>query len=194
VDCFFFSPLPSRRRVRGRSKDKSFSVKTLKIKVGDTVAFRNDDSFFHNIYSLSDVQTFDLGLSPRDNCGRSPLPSRKSRGRVRDPSFDEAGDRGNEVGRVQSGVKTWTIAIVDRSTAARLCGAIAALLGAVALVGWGQHNPDLVRFRRGLAGDGAEYGVVRDPGRNGARLAGWQQRASRRVRLACGWYCSSSLR
>jgi len=46
-------------------KDKSFSVKTLKIKVGDTVAFRNDDSFFHNIYSLSDVQTFDLGSFPQ---------------------------------------------------------------------------------------------------------------------------------
>ena len=46
-------------------KDKSFSVKTLKIKVGDTVVFRNDDSFFHNIYSLSDVQTFDLGSFPQ---------------------------------------------------------------------------------------------------------------------------------
>jgi len=36
-------------------------VETLKIKVGDTVRFRNEDRFFHNIYSLSDAKNFDLG-------------------------------------------------------------------------------------------------------------------------------------
>jgi plastocyanin len=46
-------------------KNKAFSVETLKIKVGDTVNFRNDDPFFHNIFSLSDVQTFDLGSYPQ---------------------------------------------------------------------------------------------------------------------------------
>lgn len=46
-------------------KSKSFSVKTLNVKVGDSVSFRNDDPFFHNIFSLSDVQTFDLGSFPQ---------------------------------------------------------------------------------------------------------------------------------
>lgn len=42
-------------------KDKAFSTKTLSVKVGDKIVFRNDDSFSHNIFSLSDVQPFDLG-------------------------------------------------------------------------------------------------------------------------------------
>ena len=44
-------------------KDKKFSTTSLKIKVGDTIKFKNDDPFPHNVYSLSDVQTFDLGSS-----------------------------------------------------------------------------------------------------------------------------------
>ena len=40
---------------------KSFSTAALKAKVGDTISFRNDDPFVHNIFSLSDVQSFDLG-------------------------------------------------------------------------------------------------------------------------------------
>jgi plastocyanin len=46
-------------------KNKSFSARTLKVKVGDTVGFRNDDPFFHNIFSLSEVQSFDLGSFPQ---------------------------------------------------------------------------------------------------------------------------------
>lgn len=42
-------------------KDKSFSTKKLDIKVGDKVAFRNDDAFSHNIFSLTDAMPFDLG-------------------------------------------------------------------------------------------------------------------------------------
>ncbi len=42
-------------------KDKAFSQPTAKIKVGDTISFRNGDPFFHNVFSLSDVKTFDLG-------------------------------------------------------------------------------------------------------------------------------------
>jgi len=42
-------------------KDKQFSISTLKIKVGDTIKFKNEDPFPHNIYSLSEIQTFDLG-------------------------------------------------------------------------------------------------------------------------------------
>jgi plastocyanin len=40
---------------------KAFSVATLQAKVGDTISFRNEDPFVHNIFSLSDVQSFDLG-------------------------------------------------------------------------------------------------------------------------------------
>ena len=46
-------------------KNKAFSVSTLKIKAGDSVSFRNEDPFFHNIFSLSEVQTFDLGSYPQ---------------------------------------------------------------------------------------------------------------------------------
>ena len=40
---------------------KTFSVPVLKAKVGDTVTFKNDDEFAHNVFSLSEVQNFDLG-------------------------------------------------------------------------------------------------------------------------------------
>ncbi len=42
-------------------KNKAFSVRTLAIKVGDRVVFRNNDDFLHNIFSLSDAMPFDLG-------------------------------------------------------------------------------------------------------------------------------------
>ena len=41
------------------------AIEMLAAKVGDTVHFRNDDSFFHNVYSGSDKQPFDLGSYPR---------------------------------------------------------------------------------------------------------------------------------
>jgi plastocyanin len=46
-------------------KDKQFSSKSIKIKVGDTIEFRNSDPFAHNIFSLSDVKSFDLGSYPQ---------------------------------------------------------------------------------------------------------------------------------
>lgn len=42
-------------------KNKAFSVKKLTVKVGDSVKFSNDDSFAHNIFSLSPAKSFDLG-------------------------------------------------------------------------------------------------------------------------------------
>jgi len=42
-------------------KNKSFSVKKLTIKVGDSVKFVNEDSFAHNVFSLSAPKSFDLG-------------------------------------------------------------------------------------------------------------------------------------
>ena len=46
-------------------KNKEFSEVSLTIKVGDVINFENNDSFFHNIFSLSDVQGFDLGSYPQ---------------------------------------------------------------------------------------------------------------------------------
>jgi len=40
---------------------KAFSVKKLAIKVGDTVKFINQDTMVHNVFSLSDAKSFDLG-------------------------------------------------------------------------------------------------------------------------------------
>lgn len=44
---------------------KQFTTKELKIKVGDTVKFTNNDPFFHNVFSLSETITFDLGSYPK---------------------------------------------------------------------------------------------------------------------------------
>ena len=42
-------------------KDKKFTQKSLNVKVGDSVNFKNEDPFVHNVFSLSDTKTFDLG-------------------------------------------------------------------------------------------------------------------------------------
>jgi plastocyanin len=42
-------------------KDKQFTLRQLVAKVGDTVTFKNNDTVTHNIFSLSDAQSFDLG-------------------------------------------------------------------------------------------------------------------------------------
>ncbi|HCI52476.1 MAG TPA: methylamine utilization protein [Gallionella sp.] len=46
-------------------KDKKFTKKELKLKVGDVIEFKNSDPFNHNVFSLSDAQTFDLGSYPQ---------------------------------------------------------------------------------------------------------------------------------
>lgn len=46
-------------------KGKEFTVKSVDIKVGDTVKFTNDDPFQHNVFSVSDVKEFDLGSYPQ---------------------------------------------------------------------------------------------------------------------------------
>ena len=46
-------------------KNKQFTKKELTINVGDTVSFPNQDPFFHNVFSLSEVKTFDLGSYPK---------------------------------------------------------------------------------------------------------------------------------
>jgi plastocyanin len=58
------------REVEVSQKGKTFQqqkapVSSLKLSVGDTVSFRNDDPFFHNVYSASPVKSFDLGSYPQ---------------------------------------------------------------------------------------------------------------------------------
>lgn len=46
-------------------KDKKFSQTKLAVKLGDTVNFKNEDPFAHNIFSLSETKSFDLGSYPK---------------------------------------------------------------------------------------------------------------------------------
>jgi plastocyanin len=43
-------------------RDKTFQPRVLPIPVGSTVQFPNKDTIFHNVFSLSGPQPFDLGL------------------------------------------------------------------------------------------------------------------------------------
>jgi plastocyanin len=58
-------------------KNKSFSVKKLKIKVGDSIKFANEDGFAHNVFSLSPAKGFDTGSF--------------GSGQTRSVTFDKAG-------------------------------------------------------------------------------------------------------
>ena len=40
-------------------------IESISVKVGDTIHFRNMDPWFHNVFSLSDLKTFDLGSYPQ---------------------------------------------------------------------------------------------------------------------------------
>jgi len=42
-------------------KGKAFSMKKLVVQQGDSVKFVNEDPFAHNVFSLSDTKSFDLG-------------------------------------------------------------------------------------------------------------------------------------
>jgi plastocyanin len=50
--------------------DKTFKmngakIEKLTIKAGDSIKFLNEDPWFHNVFSLSDLKTFDLGSYPK---------------------------------------------------------------------------------------------------------------------------------
>lgn len=60
-------------------KNKTFSQERITVKVGDTIHFRNDDTIFHNVYSLSEIQAFDLGTYPQ---GDSRSVTFKSAGKI----------------------------------------------------------------------------------------------------------------
>jgi plastocyanin len=58
-------PTPKPRATRVKAvvqKDKRFMPHVLAVPVGATVEFRNDDELFHNVFSLSKPNDFDLGL------------------------------------------------------------------------------------------------------------------------------------
>lgn len=60
-----FSPPAIAETFTALQRNKMFKPSTLKIKVGDTVNFYNDDTVSHNVYSLSDLKSFDLGSYPK---------------------------------------------------------------------------------------------------------------------------------
>ena len=41
------------------------TIDKLAVSTGDVIRFKNEDPFFHNIFSLSDLKTFDLGSFPK---------------------------------------------------------------------------------------------------------------------------------
>jgi plastocyanin len=45
-----------------RQKNKAFLPRVLAVPVGSSIVFPNDDLIFHNVFSLSGPQPFDLGL------------------------------------------------------------------------------------------------------------------------------------
>jgi plastocyanin len=55
-------PAPVRARIAQRGEQ--FVPSVVAIPVGSTVDFPNEDTFFHNVFSLSKVATFDLGRYP----------------------------------------------------------------------------------------------------------------------------------
>ena len=53
------------QKVSIRQADKRFLPKVLPILAGTTVDFPNDDTVFHNVFSLSKAGPFDLGIYPQ---------------------------------------------------------------------------------------------------------------------------------
>lgn len=54
-----------RRKLEVRQKDATFAPSFLVIAAGETVTMPNDDVIFHNVFSYSTPNDFDLGLYPR---------------------------------------------------------------------------------------------------------------------------------
>ena len=67
IFLFCLSPVAVAQDFEVGQKNKQFTVDELTVRVGDTVTFTNQDPFFHNIYSLSEQQSFDLGSYPKGN-------------------------------------------------------------------------------------------------------------------------------
>ncbi|HUF49715.1 MAG TPA: carboxypeptidase regulatory-like domain-containing protein [Longimicrobiales bacterium] len=50
---------------RMSQRDTAFAPNLLRVRVGGSIEFRNDDPFFHNVFSYSKPKRFDLGRFPR---------------------------------------------------------------------------------------------------------------------------------
>lgn len=62
-------PAPVEAKVRMR--DKKFVPHLLVVPVGSTVEFPNEDPIFHNVFSVSGANAFDLGLYKQPKTGRT---------------------------------------------------------------------------------------------------------------------------
>lgn len=56
---------PKPQRVKLTQREKAFEPRVLAIPVGSTVDFPNLDTIYHNVFSLSQPEPFDLGLYKR---------------------------------------------------------------------------------------------------------------------------------
>src|SRR6185436_8487840 len=56
------APSRAARRVTLAQKNKTFQPRVLAVPAGSSVDFPNNDGIFHNVFSLSEPQPFDLGL------------------------------------------------------------------------------------------------------------------------------------
>lgn len=43
-------------------KDKTYNPSNMNVKVGDTITFKNSDSFAHNAYTDDEENEFDIGM------------------------------------------------------------------------------------------------------------------------------------
>ena len=57
-------------RTEIRQRDESFFPRVVAVPVGSTVEFPNDDSIYHNVFSLSRAKTFNLGRYPKGTSER----------------------------------------------------------------------------------------------------------------------------
>ncbi len=55
-------------------RDTAFVPAVVAVRAGGTVSFPNDDPFFHNVFSYSSAQRFDLGRYPRGESKDVTLP------------------------------------------------------------------------------------------------------------------------
>jgi plastocyanin len=55
------APVPPRGRARMTQRNETFVPHVLAVRVGTTVDFPNEDHTYHNVFSLSKTQRFDLG-------------------------------------------------------------------------------------------------------------------------------------
>lgn len=55
-------------------KNRAFDKTALTIKAGDKIVFRNDDPFVHNVFSLTEPGSFDLGTYPQGQAKAQVFP------------------------------------------------------------------------------------------------------------------------